>query len=124
MNPDWKRFCRSRDYVVESSTVEVSLGDNRKHKVTVIEEPGSYRLRARVVRRSMAMELPDLALRAWLRNRETPLVGFRIDKEGHLVAETQVPFSGLTQEEFRMCLETLAIEADRFEFALTGRDKE
>lgn len=124
MNRDWKRFCQSKEYSVDSNSIIVSLGDNRKHKVTVLEEADAYRLVARVVRRSMASEWHDLALRAWLRNRETHLVGFRIGKEGHLIAEAKVPFPGLTQEEFRLCLETLAIEADRFEFALTGKDKE
>jgi hypothetical protein len=40
------------------------------------------------------------------------------------VGEAWIPKAGLTESEFQLYVRTLAIEADRFEYALTGRDSE
>jgi len=52
------------------------------------------------------------------------LMGFRIDRRGRLVGEAWVPKAGLTGEEFQLYVRHLAVEADRFEYGLTGRDSE
>lgn len=68
--------------------------------------------------------LPDLPLKIWSRNRVVSLIGFRIDHRGRLVGEAWVPKVGITKSEFQLYLRTVAVEADRFEYTLTGRDSE
>jgi hypothetical protein len=81
-------------------------------------------LSAFVVKQSVVSALPELPLDIWKRNRSTSLVGFRIDKKNRLIAECRIPTYGLTREEFQFCIRIIAVEADRFEFLLTGRDQE
>jgi hypothetical protein len=69
-------------------------------------------------------EIPDAAVRAWVRNRSVMLVGFRVDERGRMVGESWVPKPGLTAAEFQFILRHLATESDRFEFQLSGQDHE
>ena len=68
--------------------------------------------------------MPDLPIQVWLRNRATALVGFRIDSRGRLVGEALVPKAGLTAEEFQIYVRAVAVQCDRLEYLLTGRDQE
>lgn len=123
MGADWARLCRTRDIVVDGDHVTVLLGDERRHRVAVVEQESHLELTAVVDRHALA-EVPNAPLLAWRRNRESGLVGFRIDSRGRLLAGSWVPKAGLTAEELHHYLRTTAVEADRFEFALTGRDVE
>jgi len=122
MVADWRRFCNVTDLAVDSHAVVVSLPGGRSHRIHVKEEVDAYRLDATVVGEAVASTLEDLPLETWERNRGTELVGFRIDAKGRLVGTAWVPFAGLTPQEFRTYLRTVAAECDRFEFQLTGRD--
>lgn len=124
MGAKWVKFCGARDLVVEQPHVRITFSDDRSHRVTVDEEADEYRLRAFVVRQSIVASLPDLPLQIWIRNRAVSLVGFRIDRQGRLIGEAWVPKASITESEFQLYLRTLAVEADRFEYALTGRDSE
>ena len=62
-------------------------------------------------------------LRAWQRNRTSELVGFRVDRQGAMIAETPVP-SGAGRDEWAFLAFNLARSADRFEYLLSGRDEE
>lgn len=124
MVAEWAKLCQTRDIVVDGPNLIVKFGDDRQHRVAVQEEADEYVLRAFVVRQSAVASLPDLPVQAWLRNRAVSLVGFRIDHRGRLVGEAWVPKSGLTASDFQLYVRTLAVEADRFEYALTGRDSE
>lgn len=124
MVADWTQFCQSSDLVVDAPHVDITFGDDRRHRVTVREESGEYILSAFVVRQSTVASLPNLPLQVWVRNRAASLVGFRIDHRGRLVGEAWVPKAGITASEFQLYVRALAIEADRFEYALTGRDSE
>lgn len=124
MNFDWKSLCNADDMIVEDDVVMVSLGDDRSHRVRVHETDVELILRAFVVRQSVVTSIPDLPIQVWQRNRAMSLMGFRIDKRGRLVGEAWVPKAGLTDAEFQIYLRHLAVEADRFEYALTGRDSE
>ena len=123
MAGDWQRLLRGREFAVDGATVLVHLGQ-RSHKVTVAERDESYEFSAVVVGASKARGISKLSLRAWLRNRAAPLVGFRVDQRERLVAEAWVPKAGLTADEFRLYARTVARESDRFEFELTGEDVE
>ncbi len=68
-------------------------------------------------------QLNDATRNAWLRNRRSRLVGFRVDGSGALVAHGWTPKIGLTSEAFQTLVRTVAREADRYEFQLTGLDE-
>lgn len=124
MAADWVRFCQAKDLSVDRSNVDVQFGDGRRHRVTVKDEGDAYIISGFVVRRAVVPLIPDLPVQAWIRNRVTQLVGFRIDQRFRLVGEAWVPKAGLTSEEFQLYLRTVASECDRFEYLLTGRDIE
>lgn len=124
MIDEWTKFCQSSDLIVDGSSIVITFRDERRHRVTVEEEADEYVLRAFVVRQSTVDAIPDLPLQIWVRNRAVSLVGFRIDHRRRLVGEAWVPKAGITESEFQLYLRTLAVEADRFEYTLTGRDVE
>ena len=124
MTVNWTSLCDGSDMTIEDSDVLISFGDDRSHRIRISESDGEFVLRAFVVRQSVVGSIPDLPLQVWQRNRAVSLMGFRIDKRGRLVGEAWVPKAGLTGDEFQFYLRHLAVEADRFEYALTGRDSE
>src|SRR5689334_3635912 len=124
MTADWVRLCRRSGFIVDEPHVDVQLDEGRHHRLTVSDRPDAYHMVGLVARQSVVASLPDVPVQAWLRNRTTMLVGFRIDRQGRLIAESWVPKLGLTTEEFQLCLRKLATECDRFEYLLTGRDVE
>ncbi|TWT66708.1 YbjN domain-containing protein [Allorhodopirellula solitaria] len=124
MTTDWVQMSKPADFSIEGSQVEVSLRDGRKHRVEVIDRDGELVLRAFVVKQQVVKSSPTLPLTIWKRNRSVSLVAFRIDRKNRLIAECRAPASGLTPEEFQFYLRTIAVEADRLEFLLTGRDQE
>lgn len=124
MAAEWVRLCRDKGLEVDEPYVDVRFGDERRHRVAVENQGGAYLITAFVVRQAVVASLPDLPIQAWLRNRATQLVGFRIDRQRRLVAETWIPKAGLTAEEFQFYVRTAAVESDRFEYILTGKDVE
>lgn len=124
MAAEWAKLCQARDLIVEEPHVVIEFGDDRRHRVTVDVNADEYLLRALVARQSIVANLPNLPIQVWLRNRAMSLVGFRIDRSGRLIAETWVSKVGVTRSEFQHHLRTIAVEADRFEFVLTGGDSE
>jgi hypothetical protein len=116
-------LCQRADQAFEGERVIVDLEDGRRHEVTVKGYADCFRFTALVVRRATLAKIPDASVRVWLRNRETQLVGFRIDERGHLQADAWLPKAGMNFEEFQFYLRSVAIEADRMEFILTGLDR-
>lgn len=114
----------AENFSVDGSSVGVTLQDGRKHCVEVSKQANELVLSAFVVKQSVVSSLPKLPLEIWKRNRSASLVGFRIDKKNRLIAECRIPTHGLTSEEFQFYMRTIAVEADRLEFLLTGRDQE
>lgn len=123
MAASWQSLLRGRDFLVEDGAIRVALGE-RAHRVNVVDAGANYVLSAIVARPRVTTGIEDVALRTWLRNRTTMLVGFRLDVRKRLIAEAVVPKAGLTAEEFRWYAQSVARESDRFEFELTGEDVE
>jgi hypothetical protein len=125
MANDWRTMCNATDLKVDDTEVTVTFPDQRSHRVTVSEVGEEFLLNAIVARPATVRAAGDsLPLDTWVRNRAVNLVGFRIDEKDRLVSESWVPKAGLTAEEFQFHLRSIAIESDRFEYALTGRDVE
>jgi hypothetical protein len=122
MSPDWSSLCSVSDFEVDGQSIMVLFPDDRSHKILVQTSGNEYILTAVVAWPALVAATPDLAIFAWQRNRTVSLIGFRIDKKGRLVAESRVPQTGLTADEFQFYVRHLAIEADRFEYMLSGLD--
>jgi hypothetical protein len=121
---EWRRLSKAKNLVLEGDAVVVRFSNGRSQRIAVEDLGDSYRLSTRVVRASMIEDEEELALMAWQRNRRSGLVGFRLDSDGDLVADAWVPKAGLTASEFQLQLQVIGTEADRFEYALTGADRE
>jgi hypothetical protein len=102
----------------------VRFESGRSQKVAVEDRGDAFLLRSVVARHAIVSEIADAALRAWTRNRSTVFVGFRVDDRERMIGEVSVPKQGITASEFQLILRHLAAEADRFEFELTGGDRE
>ena len=124
MAADWQRFCKGDGLRVEGGAIEVQLAGGRMHTVRVEDDDQEYRLWA-VAAGAAAVEAAKIEYtQAWERNREIDLAGFRIDTKDRLIGESWVPKTGLTAEEFGLCVRVLAEECDRYEYQLTGKDSE
>jgi hypothetical protein len=121
---DWNRYCQAKDIKIEEDEAHGTLTAGRTHHVAVVEQEDGYMLRSLVVRAADVNSTPDAAVKAWLRNRFTELVSFRIDNKGRMVGEAWAPKKGLTPEEFGTLVRAIASESDRFEYVLTGADRE
>ena len=99
-----------------SQTVRVSQDEDRYvFRSVVLSAPAATRTRSHRRR---------IAYRAWRRNGSKPLVTFAFDDKDRLIGLIEVPAATLDHEELDLYIETLARECDRFEYALTGADKE
>jgi len=124
MTASWHSFCDVSDLLPSDSGISVKFSDGRAHLILVEDQSEAYFLRGTVVRKGVVASIPDLTINTWLRNRTVALVGFRIDSRDRLVGEAWIPKAGLTAEEFQLYVRTVAVECDRFEYQLTGKDVE
>ena len=120
---DWRRLCEGDDLLVGEAGVDVHFPDGRRHFVEVGDERLNFALLGIVAQNVEGLDVDDVSLLAWRRNRDTLLVGFRVTK-GQLVGEAWVPKAGLTAAEFGVYVRAVARECDRFEYLLTGADVE
>lgn len=123
MSVDWKHLSRNAALRIEGDALVVPCGGNRSQRVFV-ETPDkeTFRIWSVVVRRRDAPKDPAIA--AWTINRYRELVGFRVAQYGRVIGECWVPAIGLTTDEWRLHVETLAHACDRLEYLWTGRDFE
>lgn len=124
MQPEWTNYCRADGLKTEENGIQVSLDTGRRQNVRVEEDLETFHLISLVATKAAIDRLVDASIRAWQRNRLATLVSFRVDHKGRMVGESWVPKAGLTGDEFQLYVKTLAIECDRFEHQLTGRDVE
>lgn len=124
METDWQDLLTGSEYQLREGSVTVTLPSGRKHAVAVTREGDAFHVSGIVARRNVVEAIEGPALRAWQRNRASQLVGFRLDKRGRLVGEAWVPLAGLGEAEFRLYVRSVAKACDRFEYLLTGADRE
>ncbi len=122
MKSEWMAWCHGGNLHLDGEVLEVLLSEGRKQRIRVHEEEEELVLTSRAAQAADASDLERLSLRLWERNRSTSLVGFRIDVRGHVIAESVLPRLGLTRSEFQVAVRSLAEEADRLEFLLTGKN--
>lgn len=123
--PDWHGYCRKATGVTpDGNRLGVEFASGRSQRVTVEELADRYVLRGVAARASEVPTEDSPERRAWIINRTTDLVGFRIDTQGRFVGEAWVPKLGLTAGEFELVARRVAAECDRMEYVLTGEDRE
>ena len=123
MRADWKRLIKGADFKRKKSGVLVLLANGRKHFVRVSEGAEGFLLEATVATSRELEAHGDPLVAAWARNRRSRLVGYRIDRQGRLVAHSWSPAEGVTKETFELLIKAVAREADRQEFLLTSTDR-
>jgi hypothetical protein len=121
---NWKTFCTEPALRVEEDKVRVVIETGRQQVIEVTATDDQIYLRSVIAKPAAVARFENAVLRAWQRNRTVSLVSFRVDEKDRLVGESWFPTIGLTREEFQIHLRTVAIECDRFEFQITGKDVE
>ena len=110
-------------------TVTVEFVRNgRKQRVRISRIGPMYRFQSVVVesdfvKRSTA-HWNRLAYRAWRKNALKEIITFAFDDEDRLIGLVEQPAVTVDPEEIRLYIETVARECDRFEYNLTGEDRE
>ncbi len=122
MSTDWRKLARTVSLKLDGDEMTVELAASRRHVVRVTDEGDHLRLWGIVATPSRIEDLPRETSRAWEHNRRDSLVGFRFDNRDRLVGECLVPVAGLTADEFEVYARAVAVECDRYEYLLTGRD--
>ena len=118
-----------RNWTQNGETVTVQFIKNtRGHRVRLGRRGALYVLSAIVLPAAEVTasdeEWRNIAYRAWRRNAMTELVTFAFDDEDRLIGLIETPVATLDREELEVYIDTLARECDRFEFALTGQDRQ
>ncbi len=127
MTPSWRQLSKVAGLRVQEGGLLIRFPDGREQRVVVDDggvDGSLLRIWSMVARAGDLASLDDPEGVAWTRNRETDLVGFKLDRRGRLFGEAWVPTEGLTAEEWSFYVQTLASACDRFEYLLTGRDSE
>ena len=113
----------------DGSVLEVELWEGgRRQKIELSRVGETYRFlsvvagAALVTRSDQAWR--DLARRAWRKNDLKEIVTFSFDRHDRLIGVIDQPADTLYREELVMYIEILARECDRFEYKLTGEDRE
>jgi hypothetical protein len=123
MRVDWQRFCDAPDMRRKGQQVIVLFANGRSHAVRVQDATDSYLVTAVVADRDVIGQWDGMHVEAWLKNRHSRLVGFRVDEGGRMLAHGWTPKEGLTADAFQTLVRAVAREADRYEFHLTGADR-
>lgn len=123
MSAEWKALCREIGLQPSGPSIRVACGRDRFHVVNVDDSDNdALRLWCRIVTGGNAPA--SAVLQAWKMNRFRELVGFKEEDRGRIVGESWVTRVGLTADEWRLHVFTLARACDRLEYLWTGRDVE
>lgn len=121
---DWRRLTEEAGLVLTGDAIDVHFHDGRRQQVLVEDtSPMLLRVWSVAARPAMLRRLDDPDVYAWRRNRQSDLVGFKIDARGRLIGEAWVPTDGLDAGEWDLYVRTVARACDRVEYLLSGRDE-
>jgi hypothetical protein len=105
--------------------IQIVFSNCRKQKIKLSQNGQYYRLTSVILKRA-EVEKPkerkneELLPFLWLRNRETNLVAFTLDKDDRLVGIIEQPHETADTDEVMYYLESLAWECDQLEYLLRG----
>lgn len=111
------------------AVVEVSLWESgHSHRVHLERRDDRYRFWSVVVGAAVVTRGQDawrnLAYRAWRKNALKEMVGFSFDCEHRLIGLVEQPAATVDREELVLYVETVARECERFEYKLSGHDRD
>jgi len=111
------------------SSVKVQLGQSgRSQRVHIRREGDIYIFRSVVVGSEYVTRTNSVwretARRAWRKNGLKDLITFAFDERDRLVGRIEQPVATLDHEELELYVDVLAKECDRFEYVITGKDRE
>ena len=120
---------QEKDWDFEDAAVVVHWKQvNRKQKIKFRRRRDSYEFRSTVLPAAQVTRTKrtrrELACRTWERNGQKSLVTFAFDKGDRLIGRIIHPVGTLDPDELVLYIEALAKECDRFEYLLTGGDRE
>lgn len=125
LSPEVRRLCRDAGFPTADGQMRVDFDNGRGHRLRLIEaDAETLRIEAVVCRPAALAEVEQVPLRVWRRNRGTRLVSFRVDHRGAVMGHAWVPRAALTAEELGVYIQAVATECDRFEYLLSGEDRE
>ena len=100
----------------------------RSQKIRLGQKDDEYLFTSIVQRRkdmgNSRRRLLHIAYQAWRKNALKHLVTFSFDVNANLIGAIRHPAASLDDNELLLAIEILAKEVDRFEYKLTGKDRE
>ena len=100
----------------------------RSQEIRLGQEADEYVFTSIVQRRkdmgNSRKALLQIAYQSWRKNALKQLVTFSFDADSNLIGAIRHPAATLDDNELLLTIEVLAKEVDRFEYKLTGKDRE
>ena len=123
MSGEWRMLTRKAALKLTGGEIRVPCGRERSQRVRVDDSMDDViRLWSVVVTRGGAQHLSNPSLEAWRINSYRELVGFKVAEHGRVIGECWVPMIGITEDEWKTYVVTLAQACDRLEYLWTGKD--
>lgn len=122
MESKWIKWCKEADMSCQESTVQVTLSNKRYHKVDILEENDGIILEGKIHGSYKPENFHEFLLSLWERNRAIDICGFAFKENGAVVGRASLPMAGLTKTLLQSYVRKVAVECDRLEYLLTGRD--
>ena len=115
--PGWQR---------DGNRVRISLAQGGRSQILRLSRRRDRYIFSSVVARARAIDegRRSLAFRIWRRNALKPVVTFTVDRRERVIGLIDQPIESVHSKELKFYLETLARECDRFEYILTGADRQ
>ena len=105
--------------------ISLSRSGGRSQNVRLARRKDRYVFSSVVAHASAVNEdRRSLAFRIWRRNALKAVVTFTVDRRERVIGLIDQPIESLHPKELKFYLETLARECDRFEYILTGVDRQ
>ncbi len=106
--------------------VQVLLPSGRSQNITITRDGLWYRMSSMVLGADTAAEFLEDSQSlwwVWRRNANVDIVNFTLDKQGRLVGRVDQIAATMQEAELLFAISRLAIECDRMEYILVGRDR-
>ena len=110
----------------DGNRVRISLARNGRSQVVRLARRKDRYVFSSVIARVNAVNenRRSLAFRIWRRNALKAVVMFTIDRRERVIGLIDQPIESMHTKELKFYVQTLARECDRFEYILTGVDRQ
>ena len=110
----------------DGNRIRISLSRNGRSQIVRLARRKDRYVFSSVVAHASAVNEDRrwLAFRIWRRNALKAVVTFTIDHRERVIGLIDRPIESVHPKELKFYLETLARECDRFEYILTGADRQ